>query len=61
MFIILNWKEFTDINIVTGEGGAPALFPSSDEALIHGKVNLDFYWKVVDLKGKSYGARKPKE
>jgi hypothetical protein len=55
MYIIFNWTDITNIGIVSQEG-TPVLFHSYEEALIYGADNLNFYWKVVDLSGESYGS-----
>ncbi len=55
MFMIINWIDLTDILPIVNDDGTTMLFESYIEALMYGKDNLNFNWKVVELNNECYG------
>lgn len=56
MHMIINWTDLTDILPIVNEDGTTMLFESYEEALMYGADNLNFYWKVIEVKDEAYGA-----
>lgn len=50
VYIILNWVDFTIINIILEENlGTPRLFYSEESANKYAEENLNWSWKVIEL------------
>ena len=49
MYVILNWNEYSQINVSSDASGETKGFDSKDEALIWADENEAFNWKVVEV------------